>query len=295
MDFWDILQFMAGPVIGSIIGIFTNFIAVKMLFRPYYTKRIGKFHVPFTPGIIPRRQPALAAALGRMVSEKLVRKEDLRHALLSNELTNTIVNGVLALPPAGDAGKSLMGDSYSVGREKLLDMLTDKVIVGISSLDMAAIFQKEGANLAAGLSQRNPLLGMFLNDATIGSIAAPLADRVTGFLQGDGRNKLREVLDSEVAKIEAKPIGEMFGDREEMGKLLGSVYRRLISEHADAIASRFHIAEIVEKRVAAMPPQDLERLILSVMRKELNAVIWLGSVIGFIMGIVTTLINMIPL
>ena len=295
MNFWDILQFLAGPVIGAIIGIFTNYIAVKMLFRPYYTKHIGKLHIPFTPGIIPRRQPALAAALGRMVSEKLVRKEDLRRVLLSDELTNTIVGGILSLPPAGDAGKALVGDAYQVGRGKLLDMLTEKVVVGIGSLDINEILKKEGAGLASSLTQRNPLLGMFINESTIASLAAPLADRITGFLNGEGRDKLREVLDNEIAKIEAKPIGEMFGDREQMGELLGSVYRRLISEHADAIASRFHIAEIVEKRVAAMPPQDLERLLLSVMRKELNAVIWLGSVIGFIMGIVTTLINMIPL
>lgn len=295
MDFWDILQLLAGPVIGAIIGIFTNYIAVKMLFRPYYTKHIGKMHIPFTPGIIPRRQPALAAALGRMVSEKLVRKEDLRRALLSDELTNTIVGGMLALPPVGDAGKALVGDAYQIGRGKLLDMLTDKVIVGIGSLDITEILKKEGATLAGSLTQRNPLLGMFLNESTIASLAVPLADRITGFLDGEGRVKLREVLDNEVSKLEAKPIGEMLGDREQMKELLGSVYRRLISEHADAIASRFHIAEIVEKRVAAMPPQDLERLLLSVMRKELNAVIWLGSAIGFIMGIVTMLINMIPL
>ena len=89
-DFLEIVTLLAGPVIGAIIGIFTNYIAVKMLFRPYREKRIGKFKIPFTPGIIPRRQPALAAALGRMVSEKLVREEDLKRALLSDELTNTV-------------------------------------------------------------------------------------------------------------------------------------------------------------------------------------------------------------
>lgn len=293
MEFWDIIQLLAGPVIGAIIGIFTNYIAVKMLFRPYYAKRIGKFQIPFTPGIIPRRQPALAAALGRMVSEKLVRQEDLKRALLSEELTNTIVGGILALPPAGDAGRALAGDAYATGRGKLLDMLTDKVITGIGALDMAEIFKKEGSHLAAELTARNPLLGMFLNDATIASLATPLSERVTVFLEGDGRVKLREVLDNEVAKLEQKPIGEMFGDRDEMARLLSSVYRRLISDHADNIVSRLHITEIVEARVAAMPPQDLERLILSVMKKELNAVIFLGAIIGFIMGIVTMLINMI--
>jgi uncharacterized membrane protein YheB (UPF0754 family) len=75
--------------------------------------------------------------------------------------------------------------------------------------------------------------------------------------------------------------------------MLANVYRRLVSDHADTLAARFHIAEIVEKRVSAMPPEDLEHLILSVMKKELNDVIRLGAVIGFVMGIITTLINMI--
>ena len=291
--FFQVLRLLAGPVVGAVIGIFTNYIAVKMLFRPYREKYIGKFHVPFTPGIIPRRQPALAAALGRMVSEKLVREEDLRRALLSDELTHTVVNSILSLPPLRDSGKFLIGGTYDVQRDRLLTMLTDKIVSGIAGLDLAEILKKEGAGIAAGIGQKNPLIGMFLNEGTIATIATPLAERILMFLEGDGKIKLRELLDSEVAKMEEKPIGEMLGSRKDIEPLLASVYRRLVSEHADSIAARFHIADIVEARVCAMPPEDLEKLILSVMKKELNDVIRLGAVIGFVMGVVTTLINMI--
>ncbi len=291
--FFEILSLLAGPVVGAAIGILTNYIAVRMLFRPYREKHIGKFHVPFTPGIIPRRQPALAAALGRMVSEKLVREEDIKRALLSDELTSTVTHAILSLPPIRESGKVLIGDTYDVGRDKLLNMLTNKVVAGISGLDLVELFKKEGAGIAAGVAQKNPLIGMFLNEATIAQIAVPLADRITFYLEGDGKLKLREILEGEVAKIEEKPIGEMLGDRAAMEPLLASVYRRLVSDHADSIAARFHIAEIVESRVTAMPPEDLEKLILSVMKKELNDVIRLGAVIGFVMGIVTTLINML--
>ena len=292
-DLLKIVSLLAGPVVGAIIGIFTNYIAVKMLFRPYREKHIGKFKVPFTPGIIPRRQPALAAALGRMVSEKLVREEDLKRALLSDELTSTVVNSILSLPPLRESGKLLVGETYDVQRDKLLTLLVDKIVTGIAGLDLAEILKREGAGIAAGISQKNPLIGMFLNEGTISAVATPLSDRILAFLEGDGKLKLREILDSESAKLEEKPIGEMLGSREDMQPLLASVYRKLVSEHADSIAARFHIADIVEKRVRAMPPEDLEKLILSVMKKELNDVIRLGAVIGFIMGIVTTLINMI--
>ncbi|MBR6349380.1 MAG: DUF445 family protein, partial [Lachnospiraceae bacterium] len=52
----DVLHFIMGPIIGCIIGAFTNFIAIKMLFRPLKPVYIGKFRVPFTPGVIPKHQ-----------------------------------------------------------------------------------------------------------------------------------------------------------------------------------------------------------------------------------------------
>ena len=47
------LQVIAAPVIGGIIGLITNGLAIKMLFRPYKEIYIGKFRLPFTPGLIP--------------------------------------------------------------------------------------------------------------------------------------------------------------------------------------------------------------------------------------------------
>ena len=65
--FLIILKYVGAPLLGAIIGCFTNCLAVKMLFRPYYPKRIGKWQLPFTPGIIPKRKGALAKAVGRAV------------------------------------------------------------------------------------------------------------------------------------------------------------------------------------------------------------------------------------
>ena len=33
-----ILKYISGPLVGAVIGYFTNYLAVKMLFRPYYPK-----------------------------------------------------------------------------------------------------------------------------------------------------------------------------------------------------------------------------------------------------------------
>ncbi len=65
-------------IIGAIIGGITNSLAIKMLFRPYEPKYIGKWRVPLTPGLIPKRRQELAQQLGKMVVEHLLTPEGLK-------------------------------------------------------------------------------------------------------------------------------------------------------------------------------------------------------------------------
>ena len=47
------MSYLTGPLIGAVIGYFTNYLAVKMLFHPRKAIKVGKFTLPFTPGAIP--------------------------------------------------------------------------------------------------------------------------------------------------------------------------------------------------------------------------------------------------
>lgn len=62
------------PVISALIGWFTNWIAIKMLFHPREPKRILgiTFH-----GIFPKRQQQFAEKLGRLVSQELLSFQDI--------------------------------------------------------------------------------------------------------------------------------------------------------------------------------------------------------------------------
>ncbi len=62
-------------IIGALIGGLTNHLAIKMLFWPYEAKYIGKFRLPFTPGLIPKRRDELSRQLGRTVVEHLLTPE----------------------------------------------------------------------------------------------------------------------------------------------------------------------------------------------------------------------------
>ena len=82
MNYYYIIR----PLIGAGIGYVTNWIAVKMMFRPLKPIKIGNFTLPFTPGIIPKNKSRLAESIGITVSKDLLSQEDLEKALLSNDI-----------------------------------------------------------------------------------------------------------------------------------------------------------------------------------------------------------------
>ena len=70
-----------------------------------------------------------------------------------------------------------------------------------------------------------------------------------------------------------------------------SVYRTIISDHLPRILEGLNISAIVEDRIKEMDMAEAEQIILTVMNKELRAIVWLGALLGAIMGTIMTLIN----
>lgn len=77
-------------VIGAVIGGVTNHLAIKMLFRPYQAIYIGKWRVPFTPGIIPRRRDEMSVQLGDMVVKHLLTSDSIQKKLEEDEFKQKI-------------------------------------------------------------------------------------------------------------------------------------------------------------------------------------------------------------
>ncbi len=75
------------PFIAAVIGWFTNFIAVKMLFRPRKKIKIGPFEIQ---GIFPKRQEAVAEKIGKLVSDELLSLHDIKEKINQPETMEMI-------------------------------------------------------------------------------------------------------------------------------------------------------------------------------------------------------------
>lgn len=108
MDFFR--DWILPPLVGAVIGYFTNWLAIKMLFRPLKPVYLGKLRLPFTPGILPREREKLTVSVGDTVSRELLTPEVFRSRLADETLRSKLeqsVRGVLDELLAADAGKAL--------------------------------------------------------------------------------------------------------------------------------------------------------------------------------------------
>lgn len=84
------MKFIIPVLVGAIIGYITNWLAIKMLFRPYNEKKFLGVHIPFTPGLIPKEKSRIAKSVGETIGVHLLSPEIVTEALASDKMSNQI-------------------------------------------------------------------------------------------------------------------------------------------------------------------------------------------------------------
>lgn len=92
-----ILSIVLPIAVGALIGYLTNYIAIKMLFLPRKEWHIGKWRVPFTPGVIPKNKSRVASAVANAVSEKLITENDIVESIKASGIKETIAERISAI------------------------------------------------------------------------------------------------------------------------------------------------------------------------------------------------------
>ena len=71
--------------------------------------------------------------------------------------------------------------------------------------------------------------------------------------------------------------------------MVENVYRTIINDHLPKILESIDISKIVRDRINEMDVNETEKLIFQVMNKELKSIVWLGALLGFVMGCINLL------
>ncbi|MFO5529082.1 MAG: DUF445 domain-containing protein [Cuspidothrix sp.] len=97
MDLSKVLLYISPPILGGLIGYYTNDIAIKMLFRPYKAVYIFGRKVPFTPGLIPSNQERLGQNVANAIMRSLLTPEELQNLARKLLQPERVQSGILWL------------------------------------------------------------------------------------------------------------------------------------------------------------------------------------------------------
>lgn len=294
---WSIL---AGPAIGAVIGYFTNYLAVKMLFRPRNEVTLMGKTLPFTPGVIPKEKSRLAKAIGKTVADKLLTEEDMGKHLLSEEMKTAVADRTEEIL-SGDIKSEIMDitgmdeNLYVNGKEQLCDTVSQQIFNAVSNMPVK---EKVTEAMLSGVNEKlnelktdgmmGGMIAMMLPPERIASLIEPIGDKIVEHIDEHGMDYIRPVLEQKVSHAEnmnGLEIAEMFGmTREGLRESVKSIYENLVRQNIASLFEHMDIAALIEEKINAMDVMELEDLVMSVMKKELNTIVRLGALIGLIIG-----------
>jgi len=285
-------------LISGAIGYFTNYIAVKMLFRPRTEKHIFGRRVPFTPGIIPKNRSRLAKALGRTVSEQLLTGDDLKNALCSESaadaISEKITEAVFSDTPLDSVLSKVMGEEkLSAAKDTAQSRITEIAVQKLKEADIGAIVIREGTG-AVREKLAGSMLAMFVNDDLIAELAAPIGAKIDDYIDRNAEAVIGSAVSEQLDRLAgSSPEALLTGSgipRDAVKDAAARLYTGAAASFTDALLSSVDISALVEARVNAMSVEDIEELVMSVMKHELNAVISLGALIGIVIGLLNLLL-----
>ena len=290
---------LIAPVVGGAIGYLTNLIAIKMLFHPHRALYIGKWRVPLTPGLIPKEQGNIARSIGEVISRELLNASTLREVLTSEESVDKVRAALWGLVEENRDNRSTVRQllDSAVTQETAERSLTT-VRKSLSSVICDRLYAVDfGEAISRGVKQkvisegRNSRFRIGVIDTFYGSIGGMINKTVAKYAPSIVKN----LVDDESQKLLDTPICEVIAKYESripgwIEKALG-LYVTAAENNTERVLEGVNIQKIVEDKINSLEVEELEKLIMGLAKKELNAIVYLGALLGFIMGWITPLLG----
>lgn len=322
----EYLKIIIPILVGALIGYCTNYIAIKMLFRPQKPIYVFGKKLPFTPGVIPKNKSRIAAAVGNAVGQNLFTNQDIVNAITESGLKNNLSEKIMDTAFNTDSSikdyidkyyseKSSENDDliqtelskevdydasdyddviieetdYDKIKNKVSDVITSKILGAFEKIDLNAMVSQIASKTLAE-KVKGTMMEMFLNESTVSAMSAPIGNAIAEYIKNHGEEIIYPLVDAEVASFMEKPVSE---NLEELGldtNILESSVNKLfdtaVSKCGSMISEYIDIPGIVESKINKMDVSELEELVMQVMKNELQTVINLGALIGAVIGII---------
>lgn len=293
------IQIITAPLIGGFIGLITNSLAIKMLFRPYKEIRIAGIHVPFTPGLIPKEKPRIAHAIAQVISNYILDQDTILAALTSATIREAYENKYDEKWndwKATDLTFEELLQKYHL--EDSVNILEAKLSNSISSYLIEQCMQEELARKLIEYAfeqfkdNMNPLMYK-MGKKALNTAQEAMIHQAEEMLCEHGEEYIIKYLDSIYVKYLDQSVSEvpvlLENKVPDLKQILWEKYVELVQNKFGQFVATLNVQGIIENKINEYDLKELENMIMEISRKELNALVWLGGLLGIIMGFVNLL------
>lgn len=132
----------------------------------------------------------------------------------------------------------------------------------------------------------------------ISALAEPveqaLGKNINEMLQNNSKEIVGNLIGNEIEHLMDCSVSTLLSDKDDQidqaKKSILGLYRTVIKDHLPKILETINISKMIESRINEMDMNETEKIIFQVMDKELKAIVWLGALLGMIMGCINVLI-----
>lgn len=291
------------PLVGSVIGYITNWIAVKMLFKPSKPIYIGKFKLPFTPGIIPKNQERLAKGISNTISNSLLNEDVLKENLLSEDIKKQISDSIETFLNSTETksvslieliNKTEHSEELNQTITNLVNTVTNSILSTIKEANLASTISLEVEKAVNDYMEKN-FLTRIAKKPILTNLVLNLEPQINNYIENNGEKLIHDMVEKELTKylntsnLDLKDF--INNSNIDVNSIILSLYSSIISSKLSSILDTINITKVIENKINSMDSREIEKLVLSIINKELNALVNLGAVIGFLLGLVNIFIK----
>ena len=141
---------------------------------------------------------------------------------------------------------------------------------------------------------KGTMLEMFLNDEMLDSLIKPVGGEIVNYINEKGPDFIRTELERKIDTLGEQSIIDLCSHMDisetSVRETVAAFYHKAIDSVVGKLLENLNIAEIIEDKINEMNIDSLEKLVLTVMKKELDMIVNLGALVGAVLGILNIFI-----
>lgn len=292
-------------LLGGFIGWFTNYLAIKMLFRPYKKVKIFGITIPFTPGLIPKEKARIANSLSTTIAKEFLNKKILIDYLTSDNtkrnIENTISEIFLSLKNNQKtfyefSTRYITKEKLEADIEKLSLLLSNEIIKKFKEYELSKRISKQIIKniIVDSESLLCKTITFLFNDKFKDNIERLVKDKIDEYMKNNAQIEIKNLIENELRNFLNESSATLYNSFllqiDAIKKHLVTIYEMLINESIDKILSIIDFQKLINDRINELDIKELETLILNIVNKELNAITFIGGLLGILISAINVFI-----